>query len=93
MDGNFKTKIVEVEHAIDKREALLNKILTEINNHEEASDVGWWLTLAGEGGGTAIAVSEGIEARRLLNLVRKIETDIMLLHVDKRILQYQADNI
>ncbi len=93
MGGDLKSKIVEVEDAIDRREVLLSKILTAINNHEEASDLGWWLTLAGEGGGTAIAVSEGIEARRLLNLVRKIETDIMLLQVDKRILQYQANNI
>ena len=80
----------KLEDAIKEREAMLKKLQTAAKERHETADMGWWATLAGAPGGTALAVTEGEEARELEKVARTLEKQITLLEVEKRVLQAKA---
>ena len=95
MDGkilskNLKSQITRIENAINEREAMLKKLQTAAKERHETSDMGWWATLAGAPGGTALAVTEGEEARELEKVASTLEKQITLLEVEKRVLLAKA---
>ena len=90
MSENLKPQITKIENAIKEREAMLKKLQAAAKGHHETSDMGWWLTLAGAQGGTAVAVTEGGEARQLEEVASQLEKQITLLEVERRVLQAKA---
>ena len=71
---------------------MLEKLQAAAKEHHETADMGWWLTLAGAQGGTAVAVTEGGEARQLEEVASTLEKQITLLEVERRVLQAKADD-
>ena len=92
MSENLKSKVSKVEDAIKEREAMLKKLQTAAKERHETADMGWWVTLAGAPGGTAVAVTEGGEARQLEEVASTLEKQITLLEVERRVLQAKADD-
>ena len=90
MSENLKSQITKIENAINEREAMLKKLQTAAKERHETSDMGWWLTLAGAQGGTAVTVTEGGEARQLEEVASTLEKQITLLEVEKRVLLAKA---
>ena len=92
MNKDLKSKITRIENAIKEREAMLKKLQAAAKERHETADMGWWATLAGAPGGTALAVTEGEEARELEKVASTLEKQITLLEVEGRVLQAKADN-
>jgi|TARA_B100000959_G_scaffold277458_1_gene334047 chaperonin cofactor prefoldin len=92
VNQELKNEIGWIENAIEEREAMLKKLQTAAKEHHEASDMGWWLTLAGAQGGTAVAVTEGEEARQLKEAANTLEKQITLLEMERRVLQAKVDS-
>lgn len=93
MNQELKNKINWIENAIEEREAMLKKLQAAAKEHHEAADMGWWLTLAGGAqGGTAVAVTEGEEARQLKEAANTLERQIALLETERRVLQAKVDS-
>ena len=90
MGENLKSQINKIENAINEREAMLKKLQAAAKERHETADMGWWATLAGAPGGTALAVTEGEEARELEKVASTLEKQITLLEVEKRVLQAKA---
>ena len=86
----MKSQITKIEKAINEREVMLKKLQTAAKERQQTSDMGWWATLAGAPGGTALAVTEGEEARELEKVASTLEKQITLLEVEKRVLLTKA---
>ena len=76
-------QIVELEAILPQLEGAS----TEKHQHE---DTGWWLTMAGSPGGTALAVTAGNQAHDLDSMISKVERKLVLLQATKISLQNQS---
>lgn len=73
----------QIDAQIEELEAILprlEKASTEKHSHEDA---GWWLTMAGSPGGTALAVTAGNQAHELDTMISKVERKLVLLQATK----------
>ena len=80
----------QIDAQIEELEAILprlEKASTEKHSHEDA---GWWLTMAGSPGGTALAVTSGNQAHELDTMISKVERKLVLLQATKISLQNQS---
>ena len=80
----------QIEAQIEELEAILPQLeqaSTEKHKHE---DTGWWLTMAGSPGGTALAVTAGNQAHDLDSMISKVERKLVLLQATKISLQNQS---
>ena len=64
---------------IKELEALLPRLQKASEESHDTSDAGWWITMAGNTGGTALAVIAGNQAHEIDQLISQIERKLVLL--------------
>ena len=69
----------QLDTKIEELEALLPKLQKASEESHDTSDAGWWITMAGNTGGTAIAVTAGNQAHEIDQLISQIERKLVLL--------------
>ena len=69
----------QIDTKIEELEALLPKLQKASEESHETSDAGWWITMAGNTGGTALAVTAGNQAHEIDQLISQIERKLILL--------------
>tara|TARA_Y100000739_G_scaffold183194_1_gene161510 strand:+ start:65 stop:331 length:267 start_codon:yes stop_codon:yes gene_type:complete len=69
----------QIDTKIEELEALLPKLQKASEESHETSDAGWWITMAGNTGGTALAVTAGNQAHEIDQLISQIERKLVLL--------------
>ena len=73
----------QIDTKIEELEALLPKLQKASEESHDTSDAGWWITMAGNTGGTALAVTAGNQAHEIDQLVSQIERTLVLLRAAK----------
>ena len=76
MDPSFS----QIDTKIEELEALLPKLKKASQESHDTSDSGWWITMAGNTGGTALAVTAGNQAHEIDQLISQIERKLVFLH-------------
>jgi len=69
----------QLDTKIEELEALLPKLQKASEESHDTSDAGWWITMAGNTGGTALAVTAGNQAHEIDQLISQIERKLVLL--------------
>ena len=69
----------QIDTKIEELEVLLPKLQKASEESHDASDAGWWITMAGNTGGTALAVTAGNQAHEIDQLISQIERKLVLL--------------
>ena len=69
----------QIDAKIEELEALLPKLNKASKESHDTSDSGWWITMAGNPGGTAIAVTAGNQAHEVDQLISQVERKLVLL--------------
>ena len=69
----------QIDTKIEELEALLPKLQKASEDNHDTSDAGWWITMAGNTGGTALAVTAGNQAHEIDQLISQIERKLVLL--------------
>ena len=64
----------QIDASIEELETLLPQLEKASSKKHTHADAGWWLTMAGSSGGTALAVSAGNQAHEL---------DLSLIHISE----------
>ena len=77
----------EIDAQIEELEAILPRLEKASTEKHTHSDAGWWLTMAGSSGGTALAVAAGNQAHELDTMISKVERKLVLLQATKISLQ------
>ncbi len=80
------TKIIE---AIQTLEEVLACISATSDSWTDKSDMGWLLSMVSENPGTILAVLFGRRGRSWDQCARELERTIMMLRIDKRILEWE----
>ena len=69
----------QIDTKIEELEVLLPKLQKASEESHDTSDAGWWITMAGNTGGTALAVTAGNQAHEIDQLISQIERKLVLL--------------
>ena len=69
----------QIDTKIEELEALLPKLQKASEESHDTSDAGWWITMAGNTGSTALAVTAGNQAHEIDQLISQIERKLVLL--------------
>ncbi len=69
----------QLDTKIEELEVLLPKLQKASEESHDTSDAGWWITMAGNTGGTALAVTAGNQAHEIDQLISQIERKLVLL--------------
>lgn len=69
----------QIDTKIEELEALLPKLQKASEDSHDTSDAGWWITMAGNTGGTALAVTAGNQAHEIDQLISQIKRKLVLL--------------
>ena len=81
----------QIDTQIEELQALLPKLKRASQDSHDASDSGWWITMAGNAGGTALAVTAGNQAHEIDQLISQIERKLVLLRA-ARIKRHTTDS-
>ena len=73
----------QIDTKIEELEALLPKLQKASEDSHDTSDAGWWITMAGNTGGTALAVTAGNQAHEIDQLISQIERKLVLLRAEQ----------
>lgn len=84
--------LTQIDAKIKELEYILPKLKKASEERHETSDTGWWITMAGNTGGTALAVTAGNQAHELDQLISQVERKLVLLRA-ARINRYTDDFI
>ena len=77
----------QIDASIEELETLLPQLEKASSKKHTYADAGWWLTMAGSSGGTALAVSAGNQAHELDMMISKVERKLVMLQATKICLQ------
>ncbi len=84
-DNDRQAKLRGIERALAKKQLLL-QIIREIQaSYAKKSDLGWFLSMATLEAGTILAVLSGGKARKWADTAKNLETEILLLEIERRL--------
>ena len=73
----------KIDASIEELGIILPKLEAAATNQHGNSNDGWWITLAGDPAGAALAVIAGNEANELDRMISKVENKLILLRAVK----------
>ena len=73
----------KIDASIEELSIILPKLEAAATNQHRNSDDGWWITMAGDPAGAALAVIAGNEANELDRMISKVENKLVLLRAVK----------
>tara|TARA_B100000959_G_scaffold248179_1_gene274883 strand:+ start:613 stop:882 length:270 start_codon:yes stop_codon:yes gene_type:complete len=73
----------QIDDKIEELEAILPKLEKASEERHVSSDTGWWITMAGNPGGTALAVTAGNQAHEVDQLISQVERRLVLLRATR----------
>ena len=79
----MNNSLEKIDASIEELDAILPKLESAAAHHHGNSDQGWWLTMAGDPAGAALAVIAGNEAHQLDKMISIVENKLVLLHSAK----------
>lgn len=79
----------QIDAQIEELEAILPQLEEASTERHQHEDTGWWLTMAGSPGGTALAITAGNQAHDVDSMISKVERKLVLLQATKITMQNQ----
>tara|TARA_B100001971_G_C18043796_1_gene459070 strand:- start:309 stop:578 length:270 start_codon:yes stop_codon:yes gene_type:complete len=73
----------QIDAKIEELETILPQLEKASEERHITSDTGWWITMAGNTGGTALAVTAGNQAHEVDQLISQVERKLVLLRASR----------
>ena len=80
-----EAKLRRIERALAKKQLLLQLIREIQASYAKKSDFGWFLSMVTLEAGTIFAVLSGSKARKWADVAKNLETEILLLEIERRL--------
>lgn len=79
----MNNSLEQIDASIEELGIILLELEAAAANQHGNSDDGWWITMAGDPTGAALAVIAGNEANELDRMISKVENKLVLLRAVK----------